>query len=165
MACYSNGQTYVNTLSPVAGATATDATYVVDLVHYTCCNKKICANGAYPVTASLDFRAIGVPQSVGLETYVQDVLITGTCTYMPYRNGQQNGCGCSCPVTENIWATISVPVSSNAAPSLKAGDALASPTNMKDCCSITNAVSIVCAFNVTSAATVSGNQSTREVKK
>lgn len=150
--CNYNGQTYVNTCIPAPGATATDATYVVDLTHYTCGNRKICANGAYPVTADLSYRLSGAPQSVGNDAYVQDILITGTCTYMPYRNGQNAcGCGCQCPVTENIWATVSVPVSSATAPTVTAGDTIASPTNLRDCCSITNAVSLVGSFNLATA--------------
>ena len=153
MACnnYFNGQTFVNTMTPVPGGTAEAATYVVDLTHYTCGNRKICANGAYPVTADLSFRASGAPQSVGNATYVQDVLITGSCTYMPYRQNGGGGCGCNCPVTENIWATVSVPVSGAASPTLTAGDTIASPTNLRDCCSITNAVSLVCSFSVATA--------------
>lgn len=154
MACNNNfnGQTFVNTLTPAPGATAADATYVVDMTHYTCGNRKICANGAYPVAADLNFKAQGLPQPVGNDTYVQDVLITGTCTYMPYRNGQNNGCGCSCPVTENIWAVVSVPVSAATAPTLTGGETIASPTNLRDCCSITNAISLVCSFNVAAGA-------------
>ena len=101
----------------------------------------------YPVAADLNYKASGLPQSVGNDTYVQDVLITGTCTYMPYRNGQ-NSCGCNCPVTENIWAVVSVPVTAATAPTITAGDVIASPTNLKDCCSLTNAVSLVCSFNL-----------------
>lgn len=154
MACNNNynGQTFVNTCIPAPGATATSATYVVDLTHYNCGNRKVCANGAYPITADLNYKAIGTPQSVGNDTYVQDILITGTCTYMPYRNGQNAcGCGCNCPVTENIWATVSVPVSSATAPTVTAGETIASATNLKDCCSITNAESIVGSFNLATA--------------
>lgn len=151
-----NGQTYVNTCIPAPGAAAGDATYVVDLTHFTCGNRKICANGAYPVTGDLNFKTIGSPQAVGNDTYVQDILITGTVNYMPYRNGQsQCGCGCACPVTENVWATVSVPVTSQNVPTVVAGETLASPTNLKDCCSITNAVSMVCSFNLTAAAAAS----------
>ena len=152
MACNNlNGQTYVNSLTAAPGATATDATYVVDLTHFCCGNKKVCANGAYPITAELNYRLSGAPQSVGNDTYVQDILITGTCIYMPYRNGQSYGCGCNCPVTENVWATVSIPLGSATAPTITAGDTLASATNLRDCCSITNAVSIVGSFNVATA--------------
>lgn len=147
-----NGQTFVNTCVPVPGATAASATYVVDLTHYTCGNRKICANGAFPVTADLRYRLSGSPQSVGNGAFVQDVLITGTCTYMPYRNGQNScGCGCNCPITENVWATVSVPVASATAPTVTPGETIASPTNLRDCCSITNAVSLVSSFNLATA--------------
>ena len=154
MACNNyNGQTYVNTCIPAPGATATSATYVVDLTHYTCGNTKICANGSFPITADLNYRVIGTPQAVGNDTYQCDVLITGTCTYMPYVQGQnQCGCGCNvCPVTENVWCTVSVPVSSADVPTVTAGAAVASPTNLRDCCNVTNAVSIVDSFNLATA--------------
>ena len=51
-----NGRTFVNTVIPAPGATATDATYVVDLTHYTCGNRKICANGAYPINSQLSYQ-------------------------------------------------------------------------------------------------------------
>ena len=152
MACYNNGQTYVNTCIPAPGATAADATYVVDLTHYLCGNRKLCANGAYPVTGDLNYRIVGSPISVGNDTYVVDVLITGAVTYMPYRNGQnQCGCECACPRTENVWATVSVPWGSATAPAVTAGVVNASPTNMKDCCQVTNAVSLVGSFNLATA--------------
>ena len=152
MACYQNGQTYVNTCIPVPGATAANATYVVDLTHYTCGNRKICANGAYPVTGNLSYRAVGAPQSVGNASYVQDILITGSVTYMPYRQGQNTcGCGCNCPITENVWATVSVPVASATAPTVTSGEVIAEATNLRDCCNITNAVSMVGSFNLATA--------------
>lgn len=152
MNCNYNGRTFLNSILPVPGATAADATYVVDLTHYTCGNRKICANGAYPVSAQLAYQAQGAPRAVGNDAYVLDVLITGTCTYMPYRNGQnQCGCGCNCPITENVWAVVSVPVASATAPTITAGTVLAAPTNMRDCCSITNAVSLVGSFNLATA--------------
>ena len=152
MACNNNGMTYVNTCIPVPGATATDATYVVDLTHYTCGNRRLCSNGAYPVSGQLNYKALSAPQLVGEGAYVLDVLITGTCSYMPYRNGQNyGGCCCNCPVTENIWATVSVPVASATAPTITAGDVVATPTNLRDCCSITNAISLVGSFNLATA--------------
>lgn len=145
-----NGQTFVNTCVPVPGATATDATYVVDLTHYTCGNRKICTNGAYPVAGELKYKALGAPQPVGNDAYVVDILITGTVNYMPYRNGQGQ-CGCGCPVQENIWATVSVPVASATAPTITEGEVIASPTNVRDCCALTNAVSLVGSFNLATA--------------
>ena len=151
MPCY-NGQTYVNTCIPAPGATATDATYVADLTHYLCGNRKLCANGAYPITGDLNYRVVGAPQPVGNDTFVVDILITGNVTYMPYRNGQsQCGCECACPRTENVWATVSVPWGSATAPAVTAGDVIASPTNLRDCCNVTNAVSMACSFNLATA--------------
>ena len=153
MACNpNNGRTYVNTCIPAPGATATDATYVVDLTHYTCGGRKICANGAYPVGATLAYRALNAPQPVGNDTYQVDILITGTVTYVPFGRD----CGCACPVTENIWATVSVPDSSATAPTITAGDVIASPQAQRDCCNITNAVSLVGSFNLASTAAQGG---------
>ena len=152
MNCNKNGRTFVNTLTPVPGATAANATYVVDLTHYTCGNRKICANGALPCAASLSYQVYNAPRSVGNGAYVMDILITGTCTYLPYKCGQnQCGCGCQCPVTENVWAVVSVPVASDAIPTIAPGTVLANPTNLSDCCSVTDAVSLVGSFNLTTA--------------
>ena len=154
MACYQNGQTYVNTCIPAPGATATDATYVLDLTHYTCGNRKICVNGAYPTTSDLKYRVMGTPQSLGNDVYQCDILVSGTVSYMPYRQGQNCGCGCqenTCPVTENVWCTVSVPWSAAAAPAITAGVVEATPTNVRDCCNLTNAVSLVTSFNLATA--------------
>lgn len=157
MSCNPNsGRTYVNTCIPAPGATAADATYVVDLTHYNCGNRKICASGAYPLTAKLNYEAMGAPRPVGNDTYQLDILITGTLTYVPFRCGQPNNC-CPCPVTENIWTTVSVPVASAAVPTITPGDTVASPTNLSDCSNITNAVSLVSSFNLAAAAAAAGN--------
>lgn len=152
MACNStNGQTYVNTCIPAAGGTATSSTYVLNLTHYTCGNRKICANGAFPITSNLNYTVIGSPQNVGNSVFNVDVLVSGTVTYMPYRNGQNNcGCECNpCPITENVWTTISVPFGSATTPAVIAGTVIASPTNLRDCCNVTNAISLTTSFNVT----------------
>ena len=148
-----NGQTYVSTCIPAAGGTATSATYLIDLVHYTCGNKKICANGFYPISADLNYKVVGQPENVGNSVYNVDLLITGQVTYMPYRNGQ-NQCGYSyntCPVNENIWCTVSVPWGSATAPDVTAGNVVASATNLSDCCNVTNAMSITTSFNLATA--------------
>lgn len=154
MANCRNGQTYVNTCIPAPGATATDATYVLNLTHYTCGQKKICANGAYPITANLDYRVLGTPESVGNDTYNCSVLVTGSVTYMPYKsNGYGCSCNCpACPVTENVWTTLSVPVTTDAIPALTAGDCVCEATELRDCSSLTDAVSITTSFNVAPAA-------------
>lgn len=156
MPCY-NGQTYVNTVIPFPGATAAAATYVFDLTHYFCGNRKVCANGAYPIGADLKFQVVGSPRAAGNDAYLVDILITGQVTYLPYRNGQNCGCGCecNCPKTDNIYATISVPWGSPTAPALTAGEASASPVNVRDCCPITNACSITGSCSLATAAAAS----------
>lgn len=148
MACNNtNGQTYLNSLVPAPGATEDSATYVLDLTHFTCGNRKICANGAFPTTADLKYQVVGI-EPVGNGTYNCNILVSGTCTYMPHRNGQ-NACGCdTCPVTENIWTTLSVPVASAEVPAITAGLCHCSPTNLRDCCNVTNAISVTTSFNV-----------------
>ena len=157
MACNNlNGRTVVNTLTPVPGGTATETTYVVDLTHYTCGNRKICSSSAYPLNGSLSYRSLGTPEQVGTGAYVCDILITGTVSYMPYRSGNCscNGgcCSCNCPITENVWEKLSIPVTAATAPTVTGGPVIVSPTNMKDCCSVTNAMSIVGSFTIESAA-------------
>ena len=153
MDCNKNGRTYVNTCIPVPGAEAGNATYVVDLTHYTCGGRRICSNGAYPVGADLNYKVVGTPAFVGNKAYQVDVLITGTVTYIPYAQG----CGCACPVTENIYATVAVPVTYETAPVVTAGEVVASPIILRDCCPITNAVSLVGSFNLAEAAAAAGN--------
>ena len=148
MNCNQNGKTIVEYLTPVAGGTATDATYLLALDHFTCGNKKLCVSEAYMVTADVKFTPVGVPVSVGNGAYCQEVQVTGTCTYMPYKCGCQ--CGV-CPVTENIFCSICVPCSSATTPTLTAGTAVASPTNVQPCCSLTNAIAITTTLNVATA--------------
>ena len=149
MNCNNNGKTLVEYLTPVPGGTAANATYLLALDHFTCGNKKLCINEAYLVDADVKFKAIGSPVSVGNGSFCQEVQVSGTCSYMPYKCGCQ--CGV-CPVTENIFCTICVPCSSAVSPTLTAGEAVASPTNVQPCCSITNAIAITTTLNVATGA-------------
>lgn len=148
MNCNSNnGMTYVNTCIPAPGATATDATYVLDLTHYLCGNRKVCVNASYPITADLNYQVRGV-EAVGNDTFNCEILVYGTCTYQPHKMG----CNCSsCPVTDNIWAVLSVPVTAATSPTLTPGTSVCGPANVRDCCNVTNAVSITTSFNVSQA--------------
>lgn len=151
MACNcNNGKTFVVSLTTVPGGTAANANYVLALDHYTCGNKKLCTQEVFPVTADIKFTPLGVPQSLGNTTYCQEVLVSGTCTYMPFKKGCQCQCGV-CPVSENIYTTICVPCSSAAVPTLTAGTAVASPTNVVPCDNITNCIAITTSLNVTTA--------------
>lgn len=149
--------TYANSPIPVAGATATSATYQIDLTHYTCGNRKICVNGGYPPSAQLNYKVMSV-DSIGNSAYQCNVLVSGTCTYVPYKNGQNYGCCCNpCPVTENIYCTISVPVSASATPTLTGGTVNCYPTDVKDCCNTTNCIGISTSLLV---ATTASSQAT-----
>ena len=146
-----NGTTNVNTCIPVPGATATDATYVIDLTHYLCGNRKVCANSAFPIAANLSYQVLSV-DDLGNDAYNANIFITGQVSYKPYRCGGNNyGCEDNCYRTDNIWATVSVPVTTATAPTITAGTCKCMPTNMSECCSVSNAVSIVTSFNVASA--------------
>lgn len=146
--CNNNGKTIVEYLTPVPGGTAENATYQVALDHFTCGNKKLCTQEVFPVTADLKFTPLGSPVNVGNSSYCQEVLCSGSCTYMPFKCGCQ--CG-TCPVTENIYCTFCVPCSSATTPTLTAGTAVAAPTNVQPCCSITNAIAITTTVNVATA--------------
>ena len=149
MACNNNGKTFVVSLTTVPGGTAANANYLLALDHYTCGNRKLCVNEAFPVTAEMKATAVGLPVDVGNGTYCQEVLVSGSVTYMPYN------CGCQCnvcPRTENIYCTICVPCSSAASPTLTAGTSVAAPTNVRPCCSVTNCVAVTTTINVTTGA-------------
>jgi hypothetical protein len=152
MAC-NNGKTFVVSLTTIPGGTAANANYLLQLDHYTCGGKKLCSQGeTYPVAVDLKATPIGQPVALpvnGTTQYCQEVLLIGTCTYMPYTCGCQ--CGV-CPITENIYCTVCVPCSSNVTPTLTAGTAAAAPTNVQPCCNTTNCVAITCALNVATGA-------------
>lgn len=147
--CNNNGKTFVISLTTIPGGTAANANYLLALDHYTCGNKKLCTQEMFPVSADLKAQAIGTPVDVGNGSFCQEVLISGTCIYMPYT------CGCqcnTCPVTENIYCTICVPCSSATTPTLTIGTTAASPTGMRPCCNVTNAIAITTTLNVTTGA-------------
>lgn len=157
MACNcKNGTTEIDFLTLVPGGTAADANYLLNLTHWTCGNRKICANGFFPITADLKYQVMGVPQDLGNGVFCCDVLCTGTVTYMPYKCGQQCQCN-QCPVTDNIFVTLCVPCASSAVPTITAGSSVATPTNLTDCCNVTNAVGVAASFNVATAATQNGD--------
>ena len=152
MNCNNNGKTFVVSLTTIPGGTAANANYLLQLDHYTCGNKKLCTQEVFPVTANLKATPLGAPVALpvnGTTQYCQEVLISGTCTYMPYT------CGCqcnTCPRTDNIYTTICVPCSSNATPTLTIGTSQAAPTNVQPCCNVTNCVAITTTLNVATGA-------------
>ena len=156
-----NGKTVVDYLTPIIGGTADSATYQLNMTHYLCGNRKVCANGYLPVSADLRYSIQGAPQSLGNGAYCCEVLVTGTCTYMPYRcGGNQCGCCDQCPVTDNIYTTMCVPCASAVTPTITGGVVLATPTDLRDCCTVTNAVAITTSFNVATTAGASTTTNT-----
>ncbi|MBR1377973.1 MAG: hypothetical protein IJ557_02460 [Bacteroidaceae bacterium] len=146
MACSNSGKTFIDFLTTVSGGTLANSSYLLQLTHYTCGGRKICVgnNTFYPVSADLKFQVVGTPVDVGNGTFCCEVLCTGTCTYMPF-------CCGACPRTENIYCTFCVPCSSAAVPTITAGTAQATPTNLQQCCNLTNAVAITSTLNVVTA--------------
>lgn len=143
-----NGKTFVVSLTVIPGGTAANASYLLTLDHYTCGNRKLCVNEAFPVTADLKAKAIGVPVDVGNGSFCQEVLVSGNVTYLPF----VCGCNCNvCPRTENIYCTICVPCSSATIPTLAIGNSVAAPTNAKPCDNTTNCVAVTTSINVTTA--------------
>lgn len=151
MTC-NNGKTFPVSLTTNPGGTAADANYLLQLDHYTCGGRKLCIQEPYPVTADLKVTAIGLPVAVPVgdtTAYCQEVLISGTCTYMPYT------CGCQCnvcPRTENIYCSICLPCSAATTPTLAIGTAVAAPTNVQPCSNVTNCIAITATINVTTGA-------------
>ena len=152
MNCNNNGKTFVVSLTTVPGGTAANANYQIQLDHYTCGNRKICTQELFPITADLKVTPLGTPIATpvnGVEVYCQEVLISGTCTFMPYT------CGCqcnTCPRTDNIYCVTCVPCSSATTPTLTIGTAAASPTNVQPCQNVTNCIAIAATINVTTGA-------------
>lgn len=148
MNCNNNGKTLVVSLTTIPGGTAADANYLLQLDHYTCGNRKLCTQEMFPVTADLKATAIGQPVNVGNGSYCQEVLISGSVTYMPY----VCGCNCNvCPRSENIYCSVCVPCSAATSPTLAIGESVATPTGAQPCCNITNAIAITTSLNVTTA--------------
>lgn len=147
--CKKNGTTDVDFLTLVPGGTAANATYQLAVTHYLCGNRKVCANGNFPVMGELKYQVMGTPVSLGNGTFCCQVLCTGQVTYMPYKTGQNCGCdGCNCPKTDNVYFTLCVPCESATVPIITGGIVVATPTNLSDCCNITNAVELTTSINV-----------------
>ena len=145
-----NGKTFVVSLTTIPGGTAANADYLLALDHYTCGGRKLCTQEVFPVTADLKATPLGQPVDVGNGSFCQEVLISGSVTFMPYKCGCPCQCGV-CPVTDNIYCTICVPCSSAVTPKLGIGTSVASPTNVQPCNNVTNAIAITTTLNVATA--------------
>ena len=150
-----NGKTYVNFLTPVvAGGTETSASYMLNLTHYTCGNKKMCVNNAdgFPVASNLDVQVLGAPRLIpNTGVYCCDVRCICDLTYE-----QVYYCGCcqnTCLQTEKVAAVVCVPVTSSDVPTVSEKGVIASPANVNCGCSFTNEASLSIAFTLETAVT------------
>ena len=143
-----NGRTYLNSVTPFPGATDTDASYLVNLTHYTCGGRKICSLETFPITANLNYSIQGVAE-VGKGLYDLTVLATGTVSYMPYNPG----CPCNvCPVTEPIYAYINVPATSETGNSVAANETVCSLNGISCACNTSSSIDITTAFTLSTVA-------------
>ena len=150
-----NGSDVQDFLVPVAGGTATDATYALGLTHYTCGGRKmLVADTIHPVIAQLDVTPIGSPISIGNGAYCQECQIAGTVTYKP--------CGSCEPRTEYVTMQVCLPWNTATSPALTIETAVASPkaityyqANGCGCCAgtypCTNQIAITTSINVATA--------------
>ena len=147
MAC-NNGKTFLNSLVPFPGATTTEASYLINLTHYTCGGRRICSLESFPVSADLNYKVQDI-ESVGESLYNMKVLATGTVSYMPYNPN----CPCSsCPVTEPIYAYLSIPVASDTVPTITAGDTVCALNGVSCACNTSSSIDITTAFTVATGA-------------
>lgn len=143
MSCNS-GKTYLNSLVPYAGGES----FLINLTHFTCGGRRICSLESFPVTANLAYKVQSIEQ-VGDGLYNLNVLATGNVNYMPY----VPGCPCNvCPVTEPIFAYLSVPYTSETIPTITAGECVCSLNGISCACNTSSSINITSAFTLVAAA-------------
>lgn len=135
-------------MTPFPGATDTEASYLINLTHYTCGGRKICALESFPITANLNYT-IQDTVEVGKGLYDMTVLATGTITYMPYNPGRP--CN-TCPITEPIYTYLSVPVTANVGNSIAPNEVVCSLNGINCACNTSSSIDLTAAFTVNTAA-------------
>ena len=148
MAC-NNGKTFLDSLVPYSSGES----FLVNLTHYTCGGRRICSLESFPVSANLAYKAQSIEQ-VGDGLYYLNVLATGTVNYMP----NNPGCPCnSCPVTEPIYAYLSVPYTADTIPTITAGECVCSLNGISCACNTSSSIDITAAFTLVAAAQSTGD--------
>lgn len=151
--CQKNGETFLKQILPVPDSSPSSSveTYYLSLVHFLCGNRKICVNASYPLTGDMHYKIQDV-SFLGQNTYGVTVLAYGEVHYVPYipNNGQ---CCSPCPKVDYIFEQFTIPVyNRQGAPNVNICNESSvvdvSPANVKDCCSVTNAVQIDTVFSV-----------------
>lgn len=151
-----NGTDRKDFLTPVAGGTAANATYILGLTHYTCgCRKMLLTDPSRPVIAELTVTPVGNPIDVGNGAYCQECIIAGTVTYCP--------CNSCSPQVEYVSHRECLPCSSATSPTITMGTVAASPkpitvyvsNGCNGCCEqikpCTNQIAITTSINVSAA--------------
>lgn len=152
MAC-NNGKTFLNSLVPYSDGES----FLINLTHYTCGGRRICSLESFPVTANLAYKVQDIEQ-VGEGLYNLNILATGTVSYLPY----VPGCPCNvCPVSEPVYAYLSVPYTSDTIPTITAGEAICSLNGISCACNTSSSINITAAFTLAAAAAVSPNSGNR----
>lgn len=150
MSCKKNGKTFVSELVPVPAAEASTTTgYLLVLEHFFCGGRKMCINSGYPVSSNLSYRVLNV-ELLSTGVYSATIAVTGTITYLPYRRSCENSC--PCPVTEPVFTEFAVPVTTATTPTISGGGVIVSAANVKECCSLCDAVQIETSITVTPGA-------------
>ena len=147
MAC-NNGKTFLDSLVPYTGGES----FLINLTHYTCGGRRICSLESFPVTANLSYKVVS-SEELGKGLFDLTVLATGTVTYMPYNPG----CPCGvCPVTEPIYAYLSVPYTGTDIPTIEAESAVCSLNGISCACNTSSSINIAAAFTLPSVSPTSG---------
>lgn len=138
-----NGKSYINFLTPAPGNTAEAASYNLGITHYTCGNKKICADSI--VSASdLNIQALGSPTLIGNGQYCCDIRVLCTIVYQPL-------CPCECMKSEILAVDLCVPCGESITGIIPNG-AIANPVKVGCGCNSTNEVSLNVSFTVNATA-------------
>ena len=153
-----NGATIARGLVAVPTGTASVTTqeYMVDLLHYLCGNRKVCVNGQFPLSATLNFGLVGNPVSIGNNAYACTINVTGSLTYEPF----VQGCCNVCPRQDYIGLQIVVPIySATGMPSVTLSNTSSivdcSTLATSNCCTLTNEVRMVTSLVVNTTAPTS----------
>lgn len=139
MAYNNSGNTYLNSLVPFPGSTGTSASYLLNLTHYACYGRRICSRDSFPVTADLSYNVQNVSQ-IGDGLYLASILATGTVSYKPTNS--------PCPVSEPVYAFLSVPVTSDDTMTIAPGECICALNGLSCSCNTSSSVNISAAFTI-----------------
>ena len=157
-----NGSTEVKFLTSFPGATATTASYLLQLTHFTCGNRHMCLNNAdeLPIVSNLSIQQVGPIRTLGGDTYCCDVRCVCDLSYQ-----QISGNACCpnyCIQTEKCVVTLCVPVVSDDAATFTPNGASVTPVRISCRCNTTNTVDIEVSFTLDQTPAVATNADTKK---